>query len=344
MEEVKALKIIQNEQEMLIFGMPADILMKIAYFNPREKDRESGIQRGYNKGRSKAIADYIDNDDNAVLSNNIIINLNLRELNLSINDVYDEKSKLLNIKKIMDKSNKLRDCPQELKGKIAFVIDGQHRLRAFEFAEKKSFNLIITALIDLSLAEVAEIFVKINYYQTPVNKSLALDLLGISENIFPKYYKLYKIINRLNDEIGSPFYGKVKMLGMGKGFVSQASFITAIEKYNLEKTLLKIGVNIDDLYDILWNYFTMISKVFNEFWGEKKFLSKTIGIRAFIKLLGDILIHFNKKSLEFSSDELQKHFSKIKKETIKTLSEESLGGEKGVNSLYDKLKNELNII
>lgn len=70
--KVNAVKIKQNERDFYLFKIKASDLLSIAYFNPREFDRETGIQRPFKESRSKEIADYIDSE-NSVLANNIII-------------------------------------------------------------------------------------------------------------------------------------------------------------------------------------------------------------------------------------------------------------------------------
>lgn len=276
-----------------------------------------------------------------MLPNSIIVNLEVTRLGLSnLGDFYNERDGVLDVGKLVARSKRHSVKQSALRGKVAFVIDGQHRLRAFEFARsKQDFPLVVTALVDLSLARVAEIFVKINYFQKPVNKSLALDLLGISKNIFPKYYVLHEAVQMLNDEIDSPFYNKIKMLGLGKGFISQASLIGALEKYKTEKVFRDIGLryNARNVYDVLWNYFSCVAAELSDFWGDDRFLSKTIGIRALIRLMRDLLQLFCKESVTFSTKNLTTYLRRINHKTIRRLATQGLGGEKGVNEVYAAL-------
>ena len=325
---IPAILLEQNEKPILIFTIPAADLLNMAYFNPHELDREKGIQRSYKPERSRDIADYIDTDE-SVLANNIIINFELEKNGLSLGNIFDKKKNILNLEILMN--------PLPGENKIAFVIDGQHRLRAFNFAKKKNFSLVIAALIDLSLAEVAELFVKINYYQKPVNKSLVLDLLGISGNIFPQYFKLHKIVDKLDTDIASPFYGNIKMLGLGKGYISQASIITSIEKYKLERILVNAKINASEeiLYDIIWNFFKAVEKTFPMYWGSNKLLSKTIGIRALFIVMGHVLSKSIKTKEVFSVSNIMKELSKIDQSIFTNRDIAGFGGEKGVRQLSD---------
>jgi DGQHR domain-containing protein len=267
----------------------------------------------------------------------------LEKHRLSLGEIFDERKNELNLSRIKERASRIQPKADSRKGKIAFVIDGQHRLRAFEYCDLGKFPLVVSALIDLSLAEVAEIFVKINYYQKAVNKSLVLDLLGISERIFPQYYKLHELVERLNDDIASPFYRKIRMLGLGTGFISQASIISSIEKYKIEKTLheLNIKPTKEELYNLIWNYFKGVEEVFPQHWGDGKYLSKTIGIRALFLLMRDVLETVSNRHIDFSKKNIKNILCKIDKDLFDIPDIRGLGGEKGVKLLYQRMKTEI---
>jgi DGQHR domain-containing protein len=331
----EAIRVVQHGQVMLLFSVPAERLIDISYFNPREIDREHGIQRPFRESRAREIAEYIDSDD-SVLPNNIIINMELAAIGLALGDVYNEKARQLDIDKISRHASMRRGI---LRGKAAFVIDGQHRLRAFELSSHKEFPLIVSAMVDLSLAQVAEVFVEINYYQKSVNKSLVFDLLGISRRLFPQYYMLHNLAAQLNDDVASPFYGSIKMLGVGSGYISQASLITAIEKYRILDALrnLKVRPDAPVLYDVLWNYFTAVRKVFGDYWNADSRLCRTVGIRALVMLLRDVLTRFGEQGKELSSQNVAAVLKKIDMcDILKHTA--GVGGEAGVKVFYEKMK------
>lgn len=339
-QTVPALQFQQGEYPLLLFNLSAGDLKELSYFNPRDLDRTKGLQRKFDNRRSKAIANFI-NSENSILANNIILNLELEKNGLALHDVFDGHK--IDIEKLKEKIKKKGAHPEH--NKIAFVIDGQHRLRAFEQIDQDSFQLPVTALVDLSLAEAAELFVQINYNQKPVNKSHVFDLLGISENIFPKYFLLHNAVVLLQEDPSSPFYNKIKMLGVGKGFISQASLITALEKYKIQNTIEdEIGEFDEDiLYDVMWNFFDAVEISFSSYWGEKKLLSKTVGIRALIKIMNDMLKFSFDNEIDFSSENIQKKFQILKDDFFEHESLAVLVGEKGVSIFYDALKKELTI-
>ena len=337
---VPAIDFKQGEETILLMSLTAGDLKEISYFNTRDVDREEGLQRKFDNNRSREIAEFVSTDD-AILSNNIILNLELKKNDLTLADVYEDfRFNIGKLKELVALKRTKNDYE-----KVAFVVDGQHRLRAFEKVKKDDFLLPVSVLIDLSLAEVAELFVQINYNQKPVNKSHVFDLLGISEKIFPKYYSSHQAVVLLQEDSSSPFYNKVKMLGVGKGFISQAALITAIEKYKIQKTIEDAVGSFDkeDIYNVLWHFFTAVEKVFENYWGDGKLLSKTVGIKALIKLCNDLLIKSFQDGEDFSSDYVSDELSKINSQIFEQEKILHGIGEKGVSTLYGEIRKELDI-
>lgn len=306
---VDAIKVTQNEKEFYMFKIKANDLLDIAYFNPREIDRESGIQRPFKELRSKEIAEYIDSED-SVLPNNIIVSL---------------KSEFVNF------NNGFLEIEQ--KKDIAFVIDGQHRLRAFKYTSKGDFELPVSGFFDLSLSEIAEIFVKINYNQKPVSKSLVYDLLGISPEIFPQYYEAHEITKVLNETVSSPWFGLIKMLGIGKGIITQATFITALESNKVLDQVLK-EFSKEGKIIILSNYFQAIKELFPDQWGHRGyFISKSLSVNAMVRIFPKIFPIIVKEYNSFKVDIIKQFITNIKNIPFHSESITSLGGQKGVKTL-----------
>jgi DGQHR domain-containing protein len=306
---VQAIQVMQNEREFFLFKISASDLLRIAYFNPREIDRESGIQRPYKATRSREIADYLEEED-SVLPNNIIVSL---------------KKKCI----------KYNDGELEIQTQsdVAFVIDGQHRLRAFKYTDKPRFELPVSAFVDLSLAEIAEIFVKINYYQKPVSKSLVFDLLGISEDIFPEFVEAHRLTKTLNETMGSPWFDSIKMLGVGKGIITQASFITALESNKILDVHLR-DYAIDQKVQILSNYFSAIKQLFPGKWGHRgSIIAKTLGFNAFVRLLPRVFETVVTQTKGFRIEDIKRTLTPLTRFDFEATEVSSLGGIKGVRTL-----------
>lgn len=314
---VQAVQVMQNERQFFLFKMRAGDLLDIAYFNPREIDRESGIQRPYKASRSREIADYIEEDD-SVLPNNIIVSLKKES--------------------IQYRDGELEIRPEK---NVAFVIDGQHRLRAFNYIKKHDFELPVSAFVGLSLAEIAEIFVKINYYQKPVSKSLVFDLLGISDEIFPEFVEAHTITKMLNETIGSPWFDSIKMLGIGKGIITQASFITALENNKILDNVLK-QFTPDQKVKILSNYFSAIKQLFPDKWGHRgSIIAKTLGFNAFVRLFPRIFDAVVGESKGFKVDDIIRVLKPLQRVDFEAAEISSLGGIKGVRTLANMMENRI---
>lgn len=326
---VQALLIKQKDQSFYVFGIDAGTLLEIAYFNPREIDRENGVQRPYRQRRSTEIKKFLEESDEATLPNNIIINFRTTELLNKDSLTYE---------------NGLLSIP--IVPEIGFVIDGQHRLRAFKDSSILDFQLVVSAFENLSLAKVAEIFVNINYYQKPVSKSLVLDLLGISEEVFDKFHPHHLITERFNDTLRSPWFGNIKMLGIGKGIISQSTFIMAMEEYKVLELLGEIGK--EEQFNILWGYFEAIKLLFEKYWCNKKSnLCKSVGFYAQMMLFPKVLQRISEGDIKaISKLDRSKITEKIKNELFSLkekidfeMETSSFIGKKGARDLYKKILN-----
>jgi DNA phosphorothioation-associated DGQHR protein 1 len=114
--------------------------------------------------------------------------------------------------------------------KLAAIIDGQHRLFAFRFADSSrlSVELICSIFVDLPKPFQAQLFATINSTQKPVDKSLTYELFGYNIAEEPERYwspdKLAVFLARkLNVEDGSPFKGKITIAPLNDFAVDTSS-------------------------------------------------------------------------------------------------------------------------
>ena len=204
------------------------------------------------------------------------------------------------------------------------IVDGQHRFCAFEslykqvvdsfneddkaiknFIESYSFNCCV--LLNFDIWEQAEVFASVNFNQKKVNKSLFYDIYGIQlpdgdfERI-PRQNEIYiahRLISYLDSNKNSPFHGFVKMLGTGRGYVSQAFLVEALLKNFSPTGIWKDAVEslkkktIDYMYVAyeLSAYLAAVRGNFKDWWPEevggkpKSLLCKTTGVGAILMFL-----------------------------------------------------------
>lgn len=227
------LKIQQPIGPFYIGVIDAKELCDITYADVRRmgEDREVesylGIQRKLSKKRSNEIREYSRTSD-ACFPTSVILAVPAECA------TYHEETNQLTL-------NSTSEIP---KGKIAKVLDGQHRIEGLRlllededhlFGDEVKFQINVSIFIDMDIAEQAIVFSTVNLAQTKVNKSLVYDLFEYAKAKSPQK-TCHSIAVALNKYAQSPFYERIKRLGdatEGKGneTLTQATFIGMIMEY-----------------------------------------------------------------------------------------------------------------
>lgn len=206
---------------------------------------------------------------------------------------------------------------------VVYIVDGQHRLWSMIdlynevssqqneesvfvklYLERYKFNC--TLLMNFDMWEQAQVFASVNFKQKAVNKSLYYDIYGMEYHDEEKdreksaMYVAHQIIQELNSNKKSALYGFVKMLGTGRGYVSQSCLADAM----IPSILSEQGIWYIDFealggetpvykYMIVeaMSFFNAVAETFPEMWpknGEKpiSILCKTTGIQVLVRLMG----------------------------------------------------------
>jgi DGQHR domain-containing protein len=178
------------------------------------------------------------------------------------------------------------------------VLDGQHRLLALHALTQAGENLGIevpAVLFDrLDARQIVELFVTINAKHTRLNPSHIVSLAGRKLYPDPNQALAHDVIRSLNEDETSPLAGEIKMLGTGRGRVSQAPL--AEEIVELLETVEKIGgsTRINELRKeakrFFLNYVKAVAGVFPTAWAGRKYSIKTgAALRAFIRVAPDVM-------------------------------------------------------
>jgi DGQHR domain-containing protein len=178
------------------------------------------------------------------------------------------------------------------------VLDGQHRLLALHALSQAGENLAIevpAVLFDsLDARQIVELFVTINAKHTRLNPSHIISLAGRKLYPDPNQALAHDVIRSLNEDDTSPLHGEIKMLGTGRGRVSQAPL--AEEIVDLLETVEKVGggAKIQELRSgakrFFLNYIKAISTTFQGAWAGRKYSIKTgAALRAFIRVTPDVM-------------------------------------------------------
>jgi DGQHR domain-containing protein len=303
----------QKDNDFFLFTLNSDTLLKITKFLSRDESK-LGIQRKHKEERDKEIGSFIASE-HPFFPNTIIINIPIE---------FKENLYLNGILKF------------EIEEETAYVIDGQHRLKAFasKYSSGVKLNMAVAAYFGLELPTIAEIFTRINYFQRPVSKSLVYDLLNFNKDPeFARYREAHEIATLLNQKIDSPFYNLIKILGTGEGLISQAAFVEALSTRYRIMELLK-SFKFEEKTDIIDAYFTAVKRYFPNKWANQdSILSRTIGFNALVKLL--LFILESNKDSDYKKLDYSSYIKHIKKINIDSDEIKTYGGFKGVNKLAD---------
>lgn len=319
MQEItfKCLKCKQPIGEFYIGILNHEDLIKITYADIRRLDTGSeqrevevytGIQRELSKGRVKEIGKYVNMVD-ATFPTGVILHIDKKDIIR-----FDEEHELMTI---------------PFRDNIAKVLDGQHRIAGLEEYEKggESFQMNVTIFVGMELEDQAIVFATINKTQTKVNKSLVADLFEFATHRSP-HKTAHNIVRALNQKEGSPFKGKIKILGTAnekeEETITQATFSESLMKlYSkdlmtdrdiykrgkkpekfvgkelLARPFRNLFIDEQDGYIArnIWNYFKAVESKWPIAWGRvepEMILNKSTGFIALMNLFRDLYVTYGR--------------------------------------------------
>lgn len=234
---------IQVQQPIGVFyvaSIDAKFLLNVCYSTPAKVIdssesgyRFSGGQRARRSDRLKDIARYIGTDI-ATFPNSIIVGANYKE----DGSLVEEEELKWYVEPAEEDGFYWLVIPS--KEKVASIIDGQHRLFAFDMSEK-NMELTCSVFLDLPVPYHAYIFATININQKKVDRSLAYELFGFGldqeppEAWSPETFAVY-LARLLNTDRESPLHGHIQIgvqdyndrIFKGDWYVSMATIVDGI--------------------------------------------------------------------------------------------------------------------
>ena len=176
---------------------------------------------------------------------------------------------------------------------ILRALDGQHRLLALhQLAEKhnlKDFQVPAVVFDNLTPDQVVELFVTINSKHTKLNPSHLISLSGRRLYRDENLAAAHDVIRGLNEDEHSPLKGQIKVLGIGRGTVTQASL--ADELRDVFAAMDAAGGRIarefrENAKRFFLNYFKAAGRAFPAaFAGRKYSIKSSTSLRAFIRVV-----------------------------------------------------------
>jgi DGQHR domain-containing protein len=131
---VRAFAFRQKSTMLYSFTMSALQLKPLCYVEAATRDNKRGLQRVTEASRLREIGEYLNSGANALLPNNVIVNL---KPEVTIVPDADDRTVTINF--------------PTSEGEYAFIVDGQHRLFSFDeqyrkLSDSETFELSVVAL------------------------------------------------------------------------------------------------------------------------------------------------------------------------------------------------------
>lgn len=342
--------------------MDAQTLLEICQFDFRQIKTNNGIkeflgiQRRLSDDRVKDIRRYIQTVD-ACFPTSIVISIDE-------NCAKSAEDGVLTIEPYQDSQDPNLIIP--FTG-IATIIDGQHRLKAFE-GTNINWDLSVNIFVGISEGTQATIFSKVNLAQTKVNKSLVYDLFALDKGRSPEK-TAHELVVLLNDMPESPFYQRIKRLGAATEGVfgetlSQATIVKGLLELLSKQPMVDrdIGARQGDFPDrgqedferrifypffksksdekilaVLINYFSAVRERWPTAWdstGRGDMLPRTNGYNGLIRFLRDAYLNYTSNPAVVSKEQFAELFAKVDVDDTYFNNTNFPAGSSGAANLY----------
>lgn len=338
LDPVPAIPVTQGSGTFYLFAISGKKLLEIAYTSERTQYNRTGIQRGLRTDRLRDIGQFLQSNGSTPprLPNAIVVSL-------STESFFRE--------------GHIHLCHRP--AGEAFVIDGQHRLWAFDpkYSGTTDFSVVVAAFINLDDSGKAFIFRSINGNQRKINPSLVYDLIPMlreQESVAFEDRRCHDIVVFLNEASDSPWKDRIGMVGAGDRIISQSSFISALKKL-FKKSHLFATADPDFFEErmqdeVLMQYFKAIQSAYSVEWDNKAFfLCKYVGVSAIVNLLEGIVVDLRAKKITISDgnglrikqDDFAPYISRLRTFSFSTAEAKKEGisyvGESGVSELTKRV-------
>jgi DGQHR domain-containing protein len=375
-------KVSQPIGDFYVGRIDARTLVSISYTEIRAfiegtQDTIAGIQRERSEKRINDIRKYV-NLDYATFPTSIIISVSPDCVDITPyredDDPNDEDTRVFNLE--LSTYGQPNDDDYIPVDKMAFIIDGQHRVAGLEGLDnEREFDVNISIFVGASDADKAEIFARVNQAQTKVNQSLVVDLASYYEERGPVKFA-HEVVLAMNRDEEGPFFDKVKRLGKsdpGKGKIqtlAQATVVKPIVDYitkdpegernkrykglfssrRKENAWQKFIFQpfYDDLDDsamflCLTNYFGAVKARWPVSWDDApagNILNRTTGYAALLRFLRPVYLAYCESGDILSREDCDAVFEGIEIDDDELTKDTFIPGSSGIGALYRRLMDE----
>lgn len=307
MDQLKIPAVILNQKgkKLYLFKMKASILSKITYVTPRSEDNPDELQRVVKIPRAKEIGAWL-KEDTSLLPNAIVIDL--------------KKDVIINETGVADQVTIHIPNPETSSDpKVAYILDGQHRVRGFEYSDGIDFELAIVAVHNMTENIRAKLFIDINSKQVKVDDRLLLDLMAGTKILESDDELIYSVIKTLNDEPSSALYGKIQFLPEQKGRWLKNTVMLSLLKPHLGNGGCIFTKTTAQKIEIMSSYFNAIQKAYPTEWADQKnhLLTKGVGFEIMLGIFSTMKSRCDLyESRQLNVDSFERQIAFLKNKTI----------------------------
>jgi len=286
-----------------LFGVHPSTLIPLSTVPHRKLDYEDDLNHNYQrlikKTKVNAIKKFIKNE-RGIFPTNIIISIE-----------SDKHSFKTFGKAINDIQHGTLTLPRQYQS--VNIIDGQHRLFAYDGLEQSEKDLIYVVAFDkMDLEEQIKTFIDINEKQTKVSPSLLWDLYPTILEKDDIKYRISTLVKNLNEYKDSSLHGLIKYdsasFSNKEPKLTLESVCTAIKSEkvveDIESTmsLLRIPNKNDSIsFSLLSLWFQVIQENAKEHWNRKdktlNLLRSNQGYGALLKVFSAVIKELHKKDV-----------------------------------------------
>ncbi len=266
----------QRDKDLYLFKMHSSLLKEITFVTPRSEDNPDELQRVFSEPRAKEIGAWL-KEENSLLPNAIVVDLK-DQVTIEPTDVPDRVT--LTFPNPKDTANH----------KVAYILDGQHRVKGFEHSNGIEFDLAVVAVHNVNDSVRGKIFIDINSKQVKVDERLLLDLMAGTKSLAQDDDRVYQVIRGLDEGAQSPLRGKIQFLPEQKNkWVRNTNMLKHLKPHIGNGGVL-YNKNTAQQIEILTSYFGAFKEVFPTEWNDqvKYILSRNQGIELMCGIFREI--------------------------------------------------------
>jgi DGQHR domain-containing protein len=204
------------------------------------------------------------------------------------------------------------DIPDE--DKPGWIVDGQQRSAAIRDARIDSFPVVVTAFITDSDEDQRSQFILVNSAK-PLPKGLIYELLPATSGTLPAQLQARRfpsvLLRRLNREVQSPFYRKIRTPTTPEGIVKDNSVLKMLENSLSDGALYSFrdprtgSGDEDKMIDVLTAFWSAVRDVFADAWDKPPRQSRLmhgVGIVSLGFIMDAIYDRYSRHGIPDTSD------------------------------------------